>query len=319
MIKYSIIVPCYNAEKDIDKLYKMLDLDRNDYEVIFVDDCSKDKTFEKMQSSPYKRDNFITIQTNKNSGPGIARNVAMKIAKGQYYMFCDCDDEYDMEIFGEADKLIESKKNVDLIVFPYETLRNGKRSKTDFYSDYKHWDRLSPDIIAADEGISTSKIFNADIIKKNGLEMPDRMIGEDKCFVVNFAVYAKEIYKIDKVYYTYVMRKDSLTHSSSNDNPCQKTTFEILYPIYHKHFPSIEQKMFANSYLLTKAKYFYQTKAKLKDIKEWYKNENEKYPDWINNVDYEKQNIYRKLIYKAMYNSNAFGIKVIMLIRKILY
>lgn len=319
MVKYSIIVPCYKAVKEIDNLYKMMSLNRDDYEVIFVDDCSGDGTFERMNCSPYKKSNFIVIQTESNSGPGGARNAAMKIAHGKYFMFCDCDDVYDLNVLEKADDFIKDKKNVDLLVFPFCTLRNGVRSKVDFYSVYKNGEKLDSCVIAADQGMTTSKIFNADIIRSYHLEMPQRMTGEDKCFVVNYAVYAKDIYKIDEVYYTYVMRGGSLTHSAEKNNANQKTTFEILYPVYHEHFPEIEQKMFANNHLLAKAKYFYQTKAGLKEIKAWYKKENARYPDWIKNVDYENQSIYRKLIYKAMYKNNALAIKAIMWIRKILY
>ena len=54
-------------------------------------------------------------------------------------------------------------------------------------------------------------------------------------------------------------------------------------------------------------------------IKEFFDRENKRYPNWIEQVDYDNQSLYRKLIYSAMYHNRPWMMKAIMYLRKILY
>jgi len=82
----SIIIPAYNAEKDIPDLIRSLEKQTVDpLEMILVDDCSTDNT--RMLASEF----FKVVSTRKNSGPGAARNLGMKVAQGEYFGFLDAD------------------------------------------------------------------------------------------------------------------------------------------------------------------------------------------------------------------------------------
>ena len=62
------------------------------FEVIFIDDCSKDKTLEILQKYQESNSNFKIIRTPINSGPGFARNIGLRNALGKYVCFLDSDD-----------------------------------------------------------------------------------------------------------------------------------------------------------------------------------------------------------------------------------
>ena len=89
----SVIIPAYNAEKYIDKgLDRLVKQDfKGNYEIIIVNDGSKDKTLEKMKeyASKYK---FIKVIDQENAGQAVARNKAIDISTGKYVMFVDIDD-----------------------------------------------------------------------------------------------------------------------------------------------------------------------------------------------------------------------------------
>ena len=92
-IKISFIIPCHNLENYIKPLIhslRVLDLTNISYECIFVlDDCT-DNTLEVLASE--KGDLICHIYECKVHSCGLARNVGLKHAKGEYIWFLDGDD-----------------------------------------------------------------------------------------------------------------------------------------------------------------------------------------------------------------------------------
>ena len=93
MSKISVIVPAYNASKNIREcLDSIINQTYKDLEIIVVDDCSKDDTKEVVEKY-MANDNRIKYEClETNSGAAVARTEAMKLARGEYMAFCDSDD-----------------------------------------------------------------------------------------------------------------------------------------------------------------------------------------------------------------------------------
>ena len=94
----TVICPCYNAEKYIDKtIFSLLDQERVNFkfEIIFIDDGSTDNTLELLnRSKKFFDDKGIQIKiiSQNNSGAGAARNKGIKSASFDYLAFLDSDD-----------------------------------------------------------------------------------------------------------------------------------------------------------------------------------------------------------------------------------
>lgn len=89
----SIITPVYNSEKYISEtIESVLNQTYKNWEHLIVDDCSTDNSWQLIQKYAEKDERIKIYRLDKNSGPGVARNHAIKEAKGKYIAFLDSDD-----------------------------------------------------------------------------------------------------------------------------------------------------------------------------------------------------------------------------------
>ncbi|MDD2495124.1 MAG: glycosyltransferase family 2 protein [Tissierellia bacterium] len=107
----SIIVPVYNAERFInDTIKTVFNQTYKNWELIFVNDCSTDNSHKIIEKYFNYNKNIKILNTKINSGPAIARNLGIELAKGQYITFLDADDLW---IKDKLKKQIEFMKNKD--------------------------------------------------------------------------------------------------------------------------------------------------------------------------------------------------------------
>jgi len=115
-VKVSIVMPSYNSEQflaiSIDSVINQI---FKEWELIIVDDMSSDNS-NKIIEEYIKTDSRIKlIKLEKNSGPAIARNRAIKEAKGRYLAFLDSDDLWHPEKLSKQIAFMEENE----IVFSY--------------------------------------------------------------------------------------------------------------------------------------------------------------------------------------------------------
>ena len=91
--KVSIVMPSWNASKFIkETINSVISQSHKNWELIIVDDCSIDDTFEILKSFQKKDKRIQCFRLKKNSGPAAARNLALNYALGRYVAFLDSDD-----------------------------------------------------------------------------------------------------------------------------------------------------------------------------------------------------------------------------------
>ena len=127
----SIITPMYNSEKFITKtIDSVLNQTYKEWEMIIVDDCSKDSSPEIVKEYAKKDSRIRYIELKVNKGVSNARNVAIENANGQYIAFLDSDDIWDKD---KLQKQIEfmKKENHILTFTAYELIdeNNNKLNK----------------------------------------------------------------------------------------------------------------------------------------------------------------------------------------------
>lgn len=91
--KVSIITPVYNAADHVAECVEsVISQTHASWEHILVDDCSSDNSVGILQAYANKDPRIRIIRLAENSGPGVARNKAIEMARGRYIAFLDCDD-----------------------------------------------------------------------------------------------------------------------------------------------------------------------------------------------------------------------------------
>lgn len=112
-MKLSIVVPCYNESKDIAKnseiIKNYLESIKQDYELILVNDGSKDNTKEVIEAIPGVK----ALSYEPNRGKGGAVKYGIEHATGDYVLFMDADLSTDLEAI---DKFIKLAPNYDMVI-----------------------------------------------------------------------------------------------------------------------------------------------------------------------------------------------------------
>lgn len=105
----SVIIPAYNAEDGIQvAIESILSQSWTNLELLIVDDCSPDDTFNVIKAYEQKDSRVKVFQTPSNSGPYVARNIALQHAKGDFVTINDSDDwSHASKIELQAQHLVE--------------------------------------------------------------------------------------------------------------------------------------------------------------------------------------------------------------------
>lgn len=89
----SIIMPSYNCGQYVEDTIRCVQAQTyQNWEIIFVDDCSTDDSVAKVMAMKEKDDRISIYHNAKNSGAAVSRNAALRYAKGRWIAFLDSDD-----------------------------------------------------------------------------------------------------------------------------------------------------------------------------------------------------------------------------------
>lgn len=93
MSRVSVITPAYNAASFLGQTIESVQNQTySDWEMIIVDDCSTDGTFDIAQKTAQSDARIKVLKNRENSGVAVSRNNAIDAASGEYIAFLDSDD-----------------------------------------------------------------------------------------------------------------------------------------------------------------------------------------------------------------------------------
>lgn len=131
-MRLSIIIPVYNAEPYLDKLMHTILQSTQEFEVICVDDGSKDNSLSKLRSIT---DSRLKVYTKKNEGVYKAWTYGLERASNDYVTVFDSDDYIDTEYLNRIADFID-RIHVDMLCIPYH-VENENGGGTTVYCSLK--------------------------------------------------------------------------------------------------------------------------------------------------------------------------------------
>ncbi|GFI47335.1 putative glycosyltransferase EpsJ [Lachnospiraceae bacterium] len=220
--KVSVIMPVYNVERYIERsVYSIINQTYRNLEIILVDDGSKDNSG-KLCDYFAQIDNRIKVLHKENGGLSSARNAGLALASGVYVYFFDSDDYIRNDTI---ESCMRDICDADLLSFGFETVNeNGNRrvlmefteGTFKLESEEKTLKFIINQLFKYRVAWSVwSKVFSMSVIQKNNLRFVNNNIifAEDILFTIMYILCCKEIKCVNKRYYHYLIRSDSIMNT----------------------------------------------------------------------------------------------------------
>jgi len=183
--KVSVIIPAFNSEQFIEEtINSILKQTYKDFEIIVVDDGSKDGTPEVLEK--YK-DNLVYVR-KKNEGISLARNQGIKRARGEYIAFIDHDDLWLPEKLRKQVALLESDKNIGLCYSDAYVIDENKKRNNRLFEISPPQSGMVRERLFKENFIPIlTAVVRRSVIDKTGLFDPKYKIAEDWDFFLRVA------------------------------------------------------------------------------------------------------------------------------------
>lgn len=281
MPKYSIITPVYNSFDLMDRYFKSLtDQTYKDFEVIVVDDCSTDGSYEKLEKYSVASDLDLHIfQTEKNAGPGNARNIGMDVAKGEWITFIDNDDWVDTDLLERVDSIITAH-DVHCVIYDYYIQRENKRTTARSMYFGQTGEISLSDCIKYARNHTIGKFYKLTDCKKANIRFPNLRKCEDVAFVVRAIDACGSAYYLSKPMYYYWQRGNSLSNNTSLDESDMIKAFRILEDNLGEKYPKELKEKSVTDLLYGVVLLMCKSGKSNEIIKEYINNYTEKHPEW---------------------------------------
>ena len=232
MTKISVIIPLYKSAQFLPTLFENIvqQTIAADVEFVFVDDCGGDDSLPLARRLARETSlKCIFTSTEANGGPGVARNVGLSIAGGEYVAFLDSDDRLDPGFCERLYKAATAAK-ADLAYCHILAVKDGKSAV--WRNPMVRSGAFAPDrmfFLKRYKSYFTSFIYRRDFILENGICFPPTRSAEDSCFLTEALLMANRIASVDAPLYHSLYRPDSVSTVKDDGRWRQRmTSFDTL-------------------------------------------------------------------------------------------
>ena len=311
MVKVSVVVPVYNMEKYLDEcLSSLVNQTFKDYEIIVINDGSKDSSLEIMNDYKKNYSKLIKVFSNENQGISKTRNFGIEKSNGEYITFIDSDDYVGKTFLEDMyNKIITTKS--DICICDYYTVNESNEVKEYKLSNFDDSSiKNNPQLLFIINSSPWNKLYKKSLFKDLKFEV---IKYEDLLLIPKLLVYSKKITKLNKCLNYYRIRENSET--TTHD----RKVFDILKILGDLNNFFKDKDLFDNCYLeieyfniyrvtmyIIQQRYQQDRKIRKEFINSAYKYLDTNFPNWRDNIYYKK----RRSFIKRMIESNKVLSKI---------
>lgn len=226
MLKLSIIIPVYGVEQYIarclDSVFA-INIPKDEYEVVCVDDCSKDGSVKIIEEFQKDHSNIRLIHHEENKKQGGARNTGISQAKGEFLIFVDADDELpEYDLSGLLDYM--ENQQLDLLLGAAECHKQNGEAIRWGNSPMTESPVMSGPELFTDEyihkiafGVVWMGIYRLELVRRTGA-FAEQVSYEDADWTLRCAYNASRAQYKPIVIYHYMDNPSSTTRKPSVDS-----------------------------------------------------------------------------------------------------
>lgn len=326
--KVSVVVPVYNVQKYLPScINSLVNQTLDDIELIFVDNCSTDESWNILEQYHDRFPEKIKIiKSEANLRQGGARNIGIRASSADYIGFTDSDDLVLPDMFQKLyDEAVIS--GADAVFCKYCAIQEDFALSMDENSSYVplvSWnckllnlqdkpltDRDRTQLMAYPIGGVYCGLWKKSLIIDNNCYFPEHTRWEDNYWGTFIKTYLNRVHFIDEVLYLYRQRKSSTVHSSDMQSIQERIILEKKQVADAKRLGIFEKYYSALEYMYT-FRYAFNTvqiiinslniySDSIKIIRDLTESLSETFPRWYKNEFYlettgKKKKILNKLL-----------------------
>ncbi|MDD6810709.1 MAG: DUF4422 domain-containing protein [Lachnospiraceae bacterium] len=241
MEKYiSIIIPCYNVESYIDRCFQSLlaqTIGFDKLEIILVDDCSTDHTWDKLTAieAAYP-ESVMIIHCDENGHQGRARNIGLQYASAPYIGYVDSDDWIEPDMY---EKLYEKIVTYDCdltmcqnwrdTAVPGQVLAPKLTGQSNRMFEIDTQEKRGTFLVCGSIGYGVwDKLFKRDFLIDNQIFFPEGLAYEDHFFSTLLYLYASKVYILEERLYHYYVNPASTVLSPNAAHHFDILTIDMM-------------------------------------------------------------------------------------------
>ena len=231
MIPVSVIVPCYNCEKTVERTLDSLAAQTlKGIELIVINDGSKDNTLPVLENWKQNHPEIdMKLYSKENEGIAATRTFGVEHVSGKYFGFLDSDDYTVPEMFRELYEKAESE-DLDVVVSDFIWV-NSKGERPEKEGPYQ----TGPDMMIHLFAVLWNKLYRTEFIRKMDFTFPYGDRYEDACYLYCMTPHVTKLGFTNKPYVHYIQNETSITHTSNAQVKNMIHVFQIILDYYRSH------------------------------------------------------------------------------------
>ena len=225
--KVSVLTPIYNHDPKLVKecLDSLKAQTMQDIEFILIDNEAIPEAKELMKEFEESDKRFKVIHLEKNRGYGVAMNIGLKEAQGEYIGLVESDDIIEPDMYDFLYKIAKENDNLDLVKGSFSKYYGEKTFKNNLLIPKDKWDKVFknseiPELPLA-HASQWAAIYNKEFLNKNGICWNESAgaTHQDMPFMLKTWLCAQRLYVSSKVFYHYRLNNENSSTFQNDKTP----------------------------------------------------------------------------------------------------